>query len=72
VDFPEAYVWFSLAARRAIPNAAELCEALRKEMTPDQVEEGQHRLNRRLPAQPKVAEEKVEVEGEVNVKFPNN
>ena len=69
-DLPEAFVWLTLAARRAVPDAREACEELQAEMTPEQLEDGKLRLNLLAPAQSNIHPVKMEIEPEVAGKFP--
>jgi TPR repeat protein len=70
-DFPEAFVWLTLAARRAIPDAREACEELQSEMTQEQLEDGRQRLNLLAPSQTATPLAPVEIEHEVDAKFPS-
>jgi len=45
------FFWLTLAARRAIPKAREICEELEKEMTPEQQKDAHQRLALAAPAQ---------------------
>jgi hypothetical protein len=69
---PEAFVWVSLAARRAIPNAREICEELKTEMTPEQMEDATLRLNLIAPTPAAAPTYAVEAESQVDVKTQSN
>jgi hypothetical protein len=60
----------SLAARRAMPNAAEMRDDLKKEMSQQQIEEGDRHVATMAPSRPKAGLVTADLEDQIEAKFP--